>query len=223
MRVRKPCHGHSNHQGQRRNPYGGVGRLGQAFSYAISGETPVAPLLVTHVGGQLGAQHVRGRHSRPQPHRAAAGESPWEMWRLLTLETRMQVCRRNNRLEPSTRRYSRRRRPPRCAMVRTLRAELGTEHGSLSRYLKYVVAQVIMELWRWISVGALVFQAAASSAVTSRQTAKRSSISVRHWVALSRCRRGRKCAEMPLKADRNRWACRTDLKRFIARSRCRVR
>ena len=27
-----------------------------------------------------------------------------------------------------------------------------------------------------------------------------------HWVALSRCRRGRKCAEMALKADRNRWA-----------------
>ena len=69
----------------------------------------------------------------------------------------------------------------------------------------------------------VVFQAAASSAVTSRQTAKRSSISVRHWVALSRCLRGRKCAEMALKADRNRWACRTDLKRFIARSRCRVR
>ena len=38
----------------------------------------------------------------------------------------------------------------------------------------------------------VVFQAAASSAVTSRQTAKRSSISVRHWVALSRCLRGRK-------------------------------
>ena len=35
-------------------------------------------------------------------------------------------------------------------------------------------------------------------------------ISVRHRVALSRCRRGRKCAEMPLKADRNRWAWRTD-------------
>ena len=96
------------------------------------------------------------------------------------------------------------------------------ERWALSRYLKYVVAQLIVELWRWISVGALVFQAAASSAVTSHQTAKRSSISVRHWVALSRCRRGRKCAEMPLKADRNRWACRTDLKRFIARSRCRV-
>ena len=57
---------------------------------------------------------------------------------------------------------------------------------------------------------------------TSSQTAKRSAISVRHPVALSRCRRGRKCAEMPLKADRNRWAWRTDLKRFIARSRCRV-
>ena len=33
---------------------------------------------------------------------------------------------------------------------------------------------------------------------------------------------GRKCAEMPLNADRNRWAWRTDLKRCIARSRCRV-
>jgi hypothetical protein len=44
---------------------------------------------------------------------------------------------------------------------------------ALSRYLKYVVAQLIVELWRWISVGALVFQAAASSAVASRQTAKR--------------------------------------------------
>ena len=34
--------------------------------------------------------------------------------------------------------------------------------------------------------------------------------------------RGRECAELPLNTDRNRWACRTDLKRFIARSRCRV-
>jgi hypothetical protein len=51
---------------------------------------------------------------------------------------------------------------------------------ALSRYLKYVVALLIVELWRWISVGALGFQAAASSAVTSRQTAKRLSISVRH-------------------------------------------
>jgi hypothetical protein len=33
---------------------------------------------------------------------------------------------------------------------------------------------------------------------------------------------GRKCVEIPLKAGRNRWAWRGDLKRFIARSRCRV-
>jgi hypothetical protein len=74
-------------------------------------------------------------------------------------------------------------------------------------------------LWEWIarnliargygggapvSVGSLTFQAAASNSVTSPQTAKRSAISVRHPVALSRCRRGRKCAEMPLKARRER-------------------
>ena len=35
---------------------------------------------------------------------------------------------------------------------------------TLIEKLKYVVAQLIVELWRWISVGALVFQAAASSA-----------------------------------------------------------
>jgi hypothetical protein len=52
--------------------------------------------------------------------------------------------------------------------------------AALSRYLKCIVAQLIVELWRWISVGALAFQAAALSAVASRQTAKRSAISVRH-------------------------------------------
>ena len=51
---------------------------------------------------------------------------------------------------------------------------------ALSRYLKCVVALLIVKLWRWISVGSLGFQAAAWSAVTSRQTAKRSAISVRH-------------------------------------------
>ena len=90
-----------------------------------------------------------------------------------------------------------------------------THWWALSRLLKSVVAQLGLKQSRWNTVGSFTFQAAASSAVTSRQTAKRSSISVRHWVALSRCLRGRKCAEMPLNADRNRWACRTDLKRFI--------
>ena len=54
------------------------------------------------------------------------------------------------------------------------------------------------------------------------QTVKRSAISWRHRVADSRCRRGRKCGEMRLNADRNRCACRGEVHRFIARSRCRV-
>ena len=42
-------------------------------------------------------------------------ESPWEMWRLLTSETRMESCRRNSR-QARRRRVgtARRRRPPRC-------------------------------------------------------------------------------------------------------------
>ena len=51
------------------------------------------------------------------------------------------------------------------------------------------------------------------------QTVKRS---WRHPVVDSRCRRGRKCGEMWLNADRNRCACRGEVNRFIARSRCRV-
>ena len=54
------------------------------------------------------------------------------------------------------------------------------------------------------------------------QTVKRSAISWRHPVADSRCRRGRKCGEMRLNADRNRCACRGEVNRFIARLRCRV-
>ena len=68
---------------------------------------------------------------------------------------------------------------------------------------------------------AVHFQAAAV-AVISRQTANRSTISVCHSAAVSRCRRGRKCGEMPEKADRNRCACPGEVKRFITRSRCRV-
>ncbi len=63
---------------------------------------------------------------------------------------------------------------------------------------------------------------AAVVPVISFQTAKRSAITSRYSAADSRCRRGRKCGEMPLNADRNLCACRIDLKRFIARSRCRV-
>jgi hypothetical protein len=54
------------------------------------------------------------------------------------------------------------------------------------------------------------------------QTVKRSAISCRHPVVDSRCRRGRKCGEMWLNADRNRCACRREVNRFTARSRCRV-
>ena len=66
-----------------------------------------------------------------------------------------------------------------------------------------------------------VFQAAAAVMIWF-QTAKRLVISVRHSGALIRCRRGRKCGEMPLKADRNRWACPGEAKRFITRSRTLV-
>ena len=48
------------------------------------------------------------------------------------------------------------------------------------------------------------------------------SISVRHSGAVSRCRPGRKCGEMPRNADKNRCACPGDVNRFIARSRCLV-
>src|SRR5262249_44217402 len=88
--------------------------------------------------------------------------------------------------------------------------------------LECVVVQLVLELQRCISFGTLTFQAAASSAVSSPQTAKRSAITCRSSAADNRCRRTRKCGEMPLNADRNRGACLADLKRFIARSRCRM-
>ena len=49
-------------------------------------------------------------------------------------------------------------------------------------------------------------QAALACPVISFQTEKRSLIVARYPVAGSRCRRGRKCGEMPLNADRGRWA-----------------
>ena len=54
------------------------------------------------------------------------------------------------------------------------------------------------------------------------QTVKRSAISWRHPVADSRCCRGQKCGEVRPNVDSNRCACRGEVNRFIARSRCRV-
>jgi hypothetical protein len=47
-------------------------------------------------------------------------------------------------------------------------------------------------------------------------------ISCRYWAAVSRWRRGRKWGDIPLHADRNRWAPPGEANFFIARSRCRV-
>lgn len=77
----------------------------------------------------------------------------------------------------------------------------------LSRYYKSKAAQWV---WGRLLRGhrrAVHSQVAESIAVTSCQTAKRSVISARHSGAESLCLRGRKCGEIPEKADRNRCAC----------------
>ena len=65
-------------------------------------------------------------------------------------------------------------------------------------------------------------QAAVTVPVTSFQMVNRSAISRRYSSAPSRWRPGRKCGDIPLKADKNRWACPGEVNRFMARSRCRV-
>ena len=58
---------------------------------------------------------VTHRRSKYLNNRVENSESPWKCWRLLTLETRMQVCRKNSLL--GSRRHAdtvRKRRPPRC-------------------------------------------------------------------------------------------------------------
>lgn len=51
----------------------------------------------------------------PDGHRYRQIEAPWVCWRLLTLETRMELCRRNWRMGSRRRVATRaRRRPPRC-------------------------------------------------------------------------------------------------------------
>ena len=71
---------------------------------------------------------------------------------------------------------------------------------ALSRYLKYVVAQLMVELWRWISVGALVF---SGGSVERGNLTPDGEALIYFGSPLGRadlCLRGRKCAEMPLKA-----------------------
>lgn len=62
-------------------------------------------------------------------------------------------------------------------------------------------------------------QAAVAVPVTSFQVVNRPAISRRYSSAPSRWRRGRKCGEMPLNADKNRCACPDEVNRFMARSR----
>jgi hypothetical protein len=64
--------------------------------------------------------------------------------------------------------------------------------------------------------------AAVAVPVTWFQVVNRVPISRRYSSAVNRGRRGRKCSDIPLKADRNRCACPAQVNRFIARSRCRV-
>ena len=64
---------------------------------------------------------------------AIVSESPWKWWRLLTLETRMESCRRNKRREsPRHGATALRRRPPQYGWSGPC-VELGSEHGTIQR------------------------------------------------------------------------------------------
>ncbi len=72
-------------------------------------------------------RHVKG-------FRARRFESPWVAWRLLTLETRMESCQtKDTSGKPTTRRYTDEEKAQAVRLVRQLRAELGTEHGTVFR------------------------------------------------------------------------------------------
>jgi transposase len=60
-------------------------------------------------------------------------ESPWEMRRLPTLETRLELPKEQSPGKPVTRRYSPEEKAAAVRMVSALRAELGTEHGTVQR------------------------------------------------------------------------------------------
>ena len=71
----------------------------------------------------------------PAPHLdpVTTDDSPWVRWRLLSLETRMESCREQSPGKPTTRRYSQEEKAAAVRMVRTLRAELGHDHGTIKR------------------------------------------------------------------------------------------
>jgi hypothetical protein len=64
--------------------------------------------------------------------------------------------------------------------------------------------------------------AVAGRPTTSYQVVNRVLISCRYWTAVSRWRRGRKCGDIPLNADKDRCAPPGEVNFFMARSRCRV-
>jgi hypothetical protein len=72
--------------------------------------------------------------------------------------------------------------------------------------------------WLWRCGQAAV----GASPVTWFQVVNRVVISWRYWVAVSRWRRGRKCGDIPLNAERNRCALPGEVNFFLARSRCLV-
>jgi hypothetical protein len=88
---------------------------------------------------------------------------------------------------------------------------MGGRSTALSRCLKSIAGQLVVEMLLRNIIGLFAFQAATSVAVTSRPTANRSAISVRHSGAESRYRPGRKCGEIELNADRKLCACPGDV------------
>ena len=98
-----------------------------------------------------------------------------------------------------------------------------TEYGTVKSIGGLIVRVLCCASFGWKALSQFTFKRrSCSPGVISFQTVKRSAISWRHPVADSRCRRGRKCGQMRLNTDRNRCACRGEVHRFIARSRCPV-
>jgi len=85
--------------------------------------------------------------NRPHTAHGDLTESPWKCWRLLTLETRMQVCRKNSL--PGSRRHADtvpKRRPPRCdgAGIACRTGYRAGNRATVARQLGYGVESVRM-------------------------------------------------------------------------------